>query len=107
MYGNFNTGLTLQFEQTYSNCLDAYKTAGFISPKDHNPVKIITSGDSELSCDFGNLYEQSSKCPKGWTGKADDENCYKIQTFPETNNGASRFCYQDGSELLQVEIFLK
>ena len=99
--------MTLQFEQNYSSCLDAYKTAGFISPKDYNSVKILSSGETELSCDFGNLYQQSSKCPKGWTGKADDELCYKIQTFPETNNDASQFCYQDGSELLQVEFFLK
>ena len=96
-----NSGMALQYEQTYSGCLDVYTKAGFISPKDSDSVEIVKSEYAE-TCEFENLYEQTSSCPKGWTGKADDGNCYKVQTIPKTNDGASQFCYGDGAELLQV-----
>ena len=86
----------LEFAQTYSDCKDAYVKAGFISPKNSNPVKIPKSDDSTMDCEFENIYEQSKKCPKGWIGKAEDENCYKIQTFPATNDEAAAFCNQEG-----------
>ena len=94
----------IEYEQSFPNCLNAYMKAGFISPKDSNPVKILKpSKTSTLDCEFENLFEQTAKCPKGWAGKADDNQCYKIQTIPLTNNEAAGFCNQEGAELLQVE----
>ena len=58
--------------------------------------------DSAINCTFENLYEQSTNCPKGWTGKADDEMCYKIHTNPVTNNEAAQMCNQEGAELVQI-----
>ena len=99
----------LKYQQTYSSCLNAYMNAGSISPKNSNPVKILQTETSESTtgtttdCEFENLFEQTAKCPKGWAGKADDNQCYKIQTIPLTNNEAAGFCNQEGAELLQVE----
>ena len=99
----------LDYKKTYTSCLYAYMKAGYISPKDSNPVKILeseTSGSTmgtTIDCEFENLFEQTAKCPKGWAGKADDNQCYKIQTIPLTNDEAAGFCNQEGAELLQVE----
>ena len=86
-----------------SNCIEAYKTLGFISPKSSNAVKVLMASGSTTECEFENLYEQTKKCPNGWTGKADDESCYKIETFPATNDEAAQFCNQEGAELIQIE----
>ena len=67
-------------------------------------MKILKEDFSEMECQFENLYEsENAKCPKGWAGKAEEGNCYKVHTIPETNNNAAQVCYQDGAELLQIE----
>ena len=93
----------LEFEKTYSECAEAYDTAGFISPKSTNPVKILVDDGTETHCEFENLYKQTEGCPRGWTEKADEENCYKIFTYPLDNNEAATSCYQEGAELLEVQ----
>ena len=60
----------IEYEQSFPSCLNAYMKAGFISPKDSNPVKILKpSKTSTRDCEFENLFEQTAKCPKGWAGK--------------------------------------
>ena len=93
----------LKYKQTYTNCLDAYTTSGFISPKSSNSVKIMLNDDSQADCEFENVYDQSKKCPKGWIGKANEGSCYKIYTNPLGNQDAAQICYQEGAELVQIE----
>ena len=57
----------IEYEQSFPSCLNAYMKAGFISPKDSNPVKILKpSKTSTRDCEFENLFEQTAKCPKVW-----------------------------------------
>ena len=93
----------LEYKKTYFECAEAYDTAGFISSKSTNPVKILVDDGSETNCEFENLYKQTKGCPRGWTEKADEENCYKIFTYPMDNNEAATSCYQEGAELLEVQ----
>ena len=93
----------LEYEKTYPDCAEAYNTAGFISPKSTDSVMILVDDGSETQCDFENLYDQTDRCPKGWTGKPDEDNCYKIFTSPLDNNEAATSCYQEGAELLEVQ----
>ena len=93
----------LEYEKTYPDCAEAYNTAGFISPKSTDSVMILVDDGSETQCDFENLYDQTDRCPKGWTGKPDEDNCYKIFTSPFDNNEAATSCYQEGAELLEVQ----
>ena len=83
--------------------MDAYLVGGLISSKNSKPVTIRLKDGTTTECTFENLYERSKSCPKGWTGKADEESCYKIETEYLTNNAAAKICSHQGADLLQVE----
>ena len=58
----------IEYEQSFPSCLNAYMKAGFISPKDSNPVKVLKPTGNAIDCEFENLFKQTAKCPKvGWT----------------------------------------
>lgn len=48
------------------------------------------------------MYEQTDSCPLGWTGKADEGSCYKVNLNPVTNSDAALLCNQDGAEIVQI-----
>ena len=50
-----------------------------------------------------NLHDNVQDCPKGFVGKGDDEFCLSVKTEAVDNTEAARQCYEDASDLLQVD----
>ena len=63
------------FKKSWPDCPSAYMQ-NLISPKNDGPSQILDPNGTPRECLFENVVEQSKPCPKGWIGKADENQCY-------------------------------
>ena len=96
------TGDNYAFLTTYASCWDAVILGGIL-PNLGESIEIKLTDNTTKQCAVENLHEQALSCPIGWYGKGSDEFCLNVKTVAVDNEEAARLCYEEGSDLLQVE----